>query len=793
MRLPLTLLRRRLSGTWTLEEVGSVLARSPLELEGVERHAPGMERVVTGRILEALAHSDADRLRVCQVDMGAMGAVQIVTAATNVQAGDTVPVALDGAVLPTGKAILSSKMRGVLSQGMFCSVEELGVSLAAEGVWVLPEETSLGFGVAEAMDLGEVVLLLAVPAHRGDLLSAHGVARELASLGLGELVPLPASDKVTSTSGAAVELGVMPEGVEAYSAQLIEELDVVPPSDPEVARVLLAAGLRPVDAVVDVTNMMMLEFGQPMHAFDASKVRGGRVRVREAQAGEELRLLDGRDVRLRPIDLVIADDVGALALAGVMGGAESSVGPSTRSLLIEVAVFDPARVRATAIAHQAVSESSQRFARGVDGLAISGLLAEAVRRIILVAGGRAGAAVTAELSAPPARCEAIGYRPERTRRLLGVSLDDKEQLRALARMGAQIEDGAPAWRVTPPSWRRRDVWREVDLVEEVAFQNGLDAVPALLPAAELPVDVIQPDVQSLVRRWATAQGLDEVMLPSLVPAGRDDIFTARTPVDVAEPMGEFQVLRRSLWPGLLELALKRRREGADRCGLFELGRVAWRQADGVREESRFAALLAGSMVDGPWLRGPESLAPDVRWGQGLLNSLVASLVPGALLEWRSEPLDGLQPGRTAVAGDSAEFVAAEVHPDVLDAMGLGGWSRVVLLEARVESNPRRRPAVGFKVFDRHPAARRDLSLLVDEGVTAAELGRVIRETASDRLREMRVFDRYSGPGVPEGKASVAVALAFGASERTLKEVEVEAIEGELLKALEEKLGARRRS
>ena len=792
MRLPLNLLRGRLGGTWSLSEVSATLARSPLELEGVERFAPGMDRVITGRIVEAAAHPDADRLRVCSVDAGAAGALQIVTAATNVQAGDIVPVALDGAVLPTGKAIAASKMRGVMSQGMFCSLEELALGDGVEGVWVLPSETELGMPIAEAMDLGEVVLELAGPAHRGDLLSAHGVARELAALGVGQLVALPTPDGLPPGGPAAPQLTVAPEGVWRYAACAIEGVRVTP-SLPETARILEAAGFRAVDAIVDVTNLMLLEFGQPMHAFDAQCLQGGRVEVRSGKDGETLALLDGRVVQLDGADLVVADADRPVALAGVMGGQATAVHAGTTALLLEVASFDPAAVRATARRHQVSSESAQRFSRGVDASAVPALLAEAVRRIVDVAGGTPGQ--VADLVPAPDAIVApvVSFRPARTRALLGHDVQDQGQLAALARIGAWVDATGATWRVTPPDWRRLDLQREVDLVEEVAFQCGLDAVPAILPPMVRVAGAGKPDLAATLRDWATAAGLDEVVLPSLVPVHRDDVFVSWPAVAVAEGMGDFQVLRRSLWPGLLDVAARRRRDGADRAVFFEIGQVAWVEDGVIREEQRFAALIAGALETGPWLHVPQALQPDVRWGQGLLESLLSCLGVVGAAGWRAATLAGLQPGRTAVGGPSGACVAAEVHPELLERLDLAAWGRVVLVEARLpalaaETGPRH-----FRPFDRHPVARRDLAVVVAATVTAAEVEEVIRDAGRQAVRSLRCFDRYAGPGLPEGSVSLAMALDFGAEDRTLKDAEVEALEAALLAGLELRLGARRRS
>jgi len=792
VRLPLNLLRGRLGGTWSLGEVSATLARSPLELEGVERFAPGMDRVITGRIVDAAAHPDADRLRVCSVDAGAAGALQIVTAATNVQAGDIVPVALDGAVLPTSKAIAASKMRGVMSQGMFCSREELALGDGVDGVWVLPSETVLGLPIAEAMDLGEVVLDLAVPAHRGDLLSAHGVARELAALGLGHLVPLPSPVAFPAGGPAAPQLTVAPEGIWRYAACAIEGVSV-PPSAPDVARVLEAAGLRAVDGIVDVTNLMLLEFGQPMHVFDAQHLQGGRMQVRGGVAGETLVLLDGREVQLDEADLVVADAEGPVALAGVMGGEATAVQASTTALLLEVASFEPAAVRATARRHQVNSESAQRFSRGVDADSIPALLAEAVRRIVDVAGGRAGQA--ADLVPVPGAIVApvVAFRPARARALLGLDVADQGQLAALERIGAKVDAKDATWQVTPPDWRRLDLQREVDFVEEVAFQCGLDAIPAILPPMVRLAGAGKADVAATLRGWATAAGLDEVVLPSLVAAHRDNVFVSWPAVAVAEAMGEFQVLRRSLWPGLLEIATRRRREGAERAMFFEVGQVAWVEDGEIREEQRFAALIAGGLETGPWLHVPQALQPDVRWGQGLLESLLACLGVAGTAGWRAATLPGLQPGRTAVGGPSGSCVAAEVHPELLEKLDLAAWGRVVLVEVRLPALAGEKGLRHFLPFDRYPVARRDLAVVVASTVTAAEVESVIRDAGGQAVRSVRCFDRYAGPGLPDGSVSLAMALDFGAEDRTLKDAEIEVLEAGLLAELEFRLGARRRS
>ena len=793
MKLPLSLLRRRLSGPWTVSDLAAALARSGLELESAERHAPGMERVVTGLIRTTEPHPQADRLRVCAVDAGPRGSLVIVTAATNVQAGDIVPVALSEAVLPTGKTIVESKMRGVVSQGMFCSVEELGLGVAAEGVWVLPAGTPLGCPVAEAMDLGEVVLDLAVPANRADLLSAHGVARELAGLGLGEAVGIP--DVTTGGEGAGSPLlvEVASEGVLAYSVVELAGLEVGP-SPAEVVRCLEAAGMRAVNAVVDVTNMILLEFGQPMHAFDRARIRGDRLEAREARPGDRLTLLDGRTVEPVGLDLVIADAEGPLALAGVMGGESSGVTEATTAVVLEVASFLPERVRTMARRHGVASESSARFSRGVDHQALPALLAEAVRRIVAACGGLAARVVVAR---PPSPLSGTGirFRPGRSSALLGLDLEASVQEKSLREIGCAVEsEGDMHWTVKPPSWRCHDLVREVDLIEEIACRVGLDAIPAVLPPLPLAMRVPLADSAGRIRSWAQDQGLDEVVLSSLVREGHEGPFRAGDAVRVAEPMGDYQQFRQSLLPGLLDLAARRRRDGVGRVAVFEIGTVVHEREGRTIEDRRLALLVAGSLETGPFLEAPDAMRPDVRWAQGLAVSLVSLFRPGTELTWQPVHREGLQPGRTAVALEGACLVG-ELHPAMLEGLGMVGWARVVLLEvsvAALEAAGAEQAGREYRAFDRLPSASRDLALLIRDDVPAAEVVRAVRDAAGPALRSLRVFDRYKGPGVPDGHASLALSLSFGASDRTLQDAEVEAIEQNLLTSLAGSLGAVRR-
>lgn len=797
MRIPLNWLNDYFAAPLTdVDAIKSALTNVGLEVDGVERVAPGFEKVVTGKIVEAVQHPNADRLRVCQTDVGTGELLQIVTGAANVQVGDIIPVSLVGAHLPNGLEIKASKLRGVDSFGMYCSRKELGMEGGVDGVEVLPPDTPIGIPAAQAMGVGGVVIEVAVLANRPDALSVLGVARELAAAGLGTLKsPQPKPLSLDGAPLAAVTLEAS-DLCPRYAGQVVSGLKVGPSPDWMKERLELA-GVRAISNVVDVTNYVLLEMGQPLHAFDLAKISPLTIRPRRAKAGETMTTLDGAERQLDPEMLVIADEHGAQAIAGVMGGAHSQVTEETSSVLLESAYFDPSSVRKTGKKLGLSSESSYRFERGVDPEHTVLALARAAELLAEVAGGSVQGPVVDQKTSPdfPQPLE-ITLRPARVERVLGTLPDLEAARTKLSAIGFEIRSGEP-WQVRVPGWRRHDVTREIDLIEEIARLIGYDQVPATL----MPLS----GVASLGRRELTTRrvrevlegaGLHEVITPSLTSEAA--LKLAKAPVDeavvLANPLAEMALLRTSMLPGLLEVARFNHYQGLSNLSLYEVGKTYRKRPDGTVEEPRWVAFLVmGEQASGVWKRAPEVLTADFFWGKGIAERVFEALGTAQMQAFPYPEEPALHPGRAArleVGGTLVGYLG-EVHPEVYAAYDLpvGGraavaWLSLDAMEAVAPTSDR-----AFGAFGRIPAVLRDLALVVPETTMASSVVSTVREMGGELLEAVEVFDRYQGPQVPEGKVSLGLRLRYRDPQKTLSDEEVEPVHRRIVERAQETYGA----
>lgn len=797
MRIPLNWLNDYFEAPLTdVEAIRSALTNAGLEVEGVERVAPGFEKVVTGKIVAADKHPNADRLRVCQTDIGTGELLQIVTGAQNVQVGDIIPVALTGAKLPNGLEIKASKLRGVDSFGMYCSLKELGMEGGVDGVEVLPPETSLGLPAAQVMGVGGVVIEVAVLANRPDALSVLGVARELSAAGLGAL-KLPQSPAL-STDGEPLAVVTLDAAdlCPRYAAQVVAGLTVGESPDWMRDRLELA-GVRAISNVVDVTNFVLLELGQPLHAFDMAKISAKTIRPRRATAGETLTTLDGVERTLDTEMLVIADEKGPQAIAGVMGGAESQVTPETTAVLLESAYFDPSSVRKTGKKLGLSSESSYRFERGVDPEGTVRALARAAQLLAEVAGGKVQGPVVDQKATPDfPQPLTVTLRPARVERVLGARPDMEAARRKLEAIGFEIQVGE-SWQVRVPGWRRHDVTREIDLIEEIARLVGYDQVPStLMPLSGVASLGRREAIVRQVRSSLEGAGLHEAITPSLTSEAA--LRAAKAPVDeavvLANPLAEMAMLRTSLLPGLLEVARFNHYQGLSDLALYEVGKTYHRRPDGVIEEPRWVAFLVmGEQASGVWKRAPEVLTADFFWGKGLVERVFEALGTAlpSVFPYPEDP--ALHPGRAArlEAGGTLVGYLGEVHPEVYAAYDLpvGGraavaWLSLDALEGIVPAEDR-----AFHAFGRIPAVLRDLALVVPETTMAASVVATVREMGGELLEAVEVFDRYQGPQVPDGKVSLGLRLRYRDPQKTLSDEEVEPVHRRIVERTHEAYGA----
>jgi phenylalanyl-tRNA synthetase beta chain len=760
MRVPVSWLRDYVPVEMPLPELAERLSISSAEVEGIERRGVpdedgnlGLFRV--GRVLEAEKHPNADRLQLCRVDVGEGEARQIVCGAWNFGAGATVAVALPGARLPGGLQLEQRKVRGELSDGMILAEDEVELGTDHSGIMVLPEAEP-GTPLSDVLPLVEEVLLVESTGNRPDLLSVHGVAREVAALYDAELRPGPGTDP-GPVPDEQVEIEVRDfERCPRYIGCVFRGVQVGP--SPVWLRARLTnAGMRPISNVVDVTNYVMLALGNPLHAFDLAKLHGGRIVVRLAEPGETIRTLDGVDRKLEPDDLMIADADRSVALAGIMGGEETEIGGATTEVLLEAANFEPTGIFRTSERLRLRTEGSNRWEKGVDPYLAAPAARLATELIVQTAGADWTGHVDVQEGLPER--PVIRFRPERADELIGLATPPEEQVSWLERLGFESRDGE----VVTPTWRARDVTREVDVVEEVARER-LEAVPFTLPMRREMFGALTP-VQRLRRRienLLVGLGLSETYTPSL----RHDDANPQA-WRLPEPISaEFAVLRTSLLPSLVEAAARNVELGAERVGLFEVARVYLPNGELPTEETHVAAI-----VDGGWGRA-----------KGIVDALYAALKAEPAFERADHDL--LHPGKSAA---TPAGVVGELHPGVLD----GVWGAIELdLGKLLEVS---REEVRYADVVSFPAVRQDLAFTVPEDVPAADLVSAASEAAGAELRDMRPFDVYHGEQVGEGRKSIAFAVSFQSPERTLTDQDAAELRARIVAALGERFGAELRA
>ncbi len=764
MKVPVSWLRDYVSFDVPLPELADRLAVTTCEVErimrrGVEDVDGNLGHFLVGRVVEAGKHPNADRLQLCRVDVGEGEPRQIVCGAWNFGAGATVAVALPGAVLPGGTKLERAKLRGTVSDGMILSERELELGADHAGIIVLPDGPEPGTPLADVLPLAEDVLELEVTGNRPDLLGVYGIAREVAAVfpGRAELQPQPGSEPAR---GGDEPVDVTVEDLEAaprYIGRLFRGA-AVGSSPPWLRARLAAAGMRAISNVVDVTNYVMHAYGSPLHAFDFDKLEGGRIAVRYAREGEELRTLDGMLRELDPSILVIADGARPVALAAIMGGEDTEVTPETTSVLLEAANFEPAGILRTSELLGLRTDGSNRWEKGVDPYLAEPAAVLATELLVDIAEARwTGATdVRDELPERPV----VQFRPQRADALTGVAVPTGEQRALLQRLGFDVTDD---WEVTVPTWRARDVTREADVVEEIARVH-LDDIPFTLPIRAEMFGRLSPD-QRLRRRVEdvlVGAGFDEAYTWSLVPAAADpDAIVFPDPLSA-----EHAALRTSLTPSLVEAARRNVDAGNEGIALFEIARVYLPTGDKLPDERRHLAAVA----EGGFARA-----------KGAVETLFDALHLELEVERGAHPL--LHPGKAAKVPDGW---LGELHPTLLE----GSWAAFEFdLDALLARVPE---TVEYEDVITYPAVRQDLAFVVDEDVLAGGLVAALREAAPE-VREVRVFDVYRGGQIPEGRKSVAVSVAFQSPERTLSDEDAREIRQRIVAALAKRFGAELRA
>ncbi|WP_375773561.1 phenylalanine--tRNA ligase subunit beta [Archangium gephyra] len=787
----------------SVDELARKLTAVGLEIEGLERPGEGLRGVVVGQIKESVQHPNADKLSVTKIDMGGPELLQVVCGAKNFKVGDKVPLATIGTKLPNGVEIKQAPLRGVDSFGMLCSAKELGISEESSGLLILPQELKPGTPIAQALGMDDVVLEVNVTPNRPDALSHLGVAREVAVATGGAL--RPPQPKLAESGAPASEKAKVriedPVRCPRYAARVIENVKIGP-SPQWLQDRLKACGVRPISNVVDVTNFVLLEYGQPLHAFDLEKVAGQEIIVRTAKPGEKMTTLDGKERALSPEDLLICDRDRAQALAGVMGGQDSEVSAGTTRVLLESAFFQPSSIRRSSKRHGLHTEASHRFERGVDLDATIPAVDRAAALIAELAGGTVapGRIDVYPQPQPPRR---VTLRYGRVEKVLGVSIPEAECRRILGTLGfKQVEEGSGQTTFEVPR-ARVDVEREEDLMEELARVYGYDNIPAKLPRglAELGPEPAHSEAERRTRQALSGVGLSEVVNYSFVaPRSLEVLGGKDKPVALLNPLSvEQSVMRTSLLPGLLENLSRSVRHQVESVALYETGRAYFQDPEGgqgqrpaAREVNRLGGLVWGLRGGRTWTQ--KDARADFYDAKGALEAVLHALhVDGVRFVPAEAPAYHPRAcARVELADGTVLGLVGELHPRVTKALDLP--RDVFAFE--VDTAPlyaAARLVPEYQGLPRFPAVLRDLAVVVPLALQNDEVRRVILEVGGPLVEDALIFDVYTGKQIAEGHKNLAYAIRYRSPERTLTDADVTAAHQRIISEVNQRLGGALRS
>ncbi len=810
MRISLNWLKELVDITMPPEELADLLTMAGFEVEDIEDRRTWADGVVVGRVLECEPHPNADRLRVCQVDIGAKTPSSIVCGAPNVKAGLFVPVATLGTYLPViDLKIKPAKLRGVPSEGMICSLAELGLAKESEGIHSFAgDDLQVGSDARPLLGLDDVILDLTSTANRADALSMVGIAREIAALtGVSLRLPQPAPIHPPNGTGSLKLKISESQACPTYIGTVIEQVKIGP-SPLWLQQRLQALGIRPINNVVDATNYILLEWGQPLHAFDrdrllavnpkqANKQNALQIGVRFAESGETLKTLDGQERTLSEQALLITANNVPVALAGVMGGEETEVSDSTQNLMLEAAYFDAAVIRRSARSQGLRTEASARYERGVNQAELELACRRALELITQLAGGTFTAQETADTAVNQTSfTRSIELRLDRVNQILGPvtigeeigELQPQEVERILVALGCTVSPTTEerVWTVTVPPYRYRDLEREIDLIEEIArvygYNNFCDTLPDKTEPGYLSIEQM---LTRKLRETLRAAGLTEVMHYSLVKPGGERQIILTNPL-----FAEYSALRTDLISGLIDAFQYNLEQGNGPLNAFEIGHIFWSEEDGLNETEAVAGILGGDPTQGKWQRAGREQPMDWYAAKGVLESVFTRL--GLVVEYQPDRRDHrLHPGRTAslwVRGTRLGTFG-QLHPQLRQERGLPDEVYVFELDMDVllsEMDQEESLVPIFKPYSTYPSSDRDIAFFVSNQVSVAELERLITKTGKGLLESVELFDEYRGETVPQGQRSLAFRLVYRASDRTLTDEDIEPVHQKVREALVEK-------
>ena len=788
MKIAESWLREWVSPELTTEELGHQLTMLGHEVDAIDYEGAGIADVVVAEVVECGKHPDADKLSVCKVTDGGDELIDIVCGAPNVRQGLKTPLAKPGVTLPNGLKLRKAKIRGVVSNGMLCSAVELGLGDESDGIMELPADAEVGRPLVDLLALPDAIIDLDLTPNRGDCFSILGIARDVAAL-TGAALKNPGVAPVAATieDTHPVEL-VEPAGCPRFAGRVIRGIDPAAKSPLWMVERLRRAGLRGISPVVDITNYVMLELGQPLHAYDAALLTGP-IRPRLAKTGEKVTLLDDKEMELRDDTLIITDDSGPIGIAGIMGGLSTAVSDTTTDVFFEAAFWPQDFMAGKARNYGMHTDASLRFERGVDPDGQGRAVERATQLLLEIAGGDAGPLVVDSSQEHLPKRETIVLRRSRLAHLLGLEIDAAEVTQILESLQLEVAPTADGWSVTAPS-HRFDIEYEVDLIEEVARIHGYDSIPETTLAAQSPLETVTESRIDTERAAATLIGRDyqEIVTYSFIDPEANAKFTGRdSALVLSNPISsELSVMRASLWPGLVAAASTNMARQQDRVRLFEASRSYHGALDAHEEVVRLAGLVAGPVVPEQWGAKPENV--DFFDVKSDVEAVLA--LTGAMSEVHFVATEhpALQPGQAAEIrrGDEVIGLVGKLHPRLAKDYDLKKAAYVFELDvekALASSAP------SADVISRFPAIRRDIAVVVDEKVTAAELVDAVAEAAPDLIRDVRIFDIYRGDKIEAGRKSIAIGLILQETSRTLTDDDADTAMAAAIAKLEDKFAA----
>lgn len=780
-------LREWVNPSLATDEIASQLTMAGLEVDGIEDLTPSFSKVVVGEITAIEQHPDADKLRVCQVSDGE-SISQVVCGAPNARLGIKIPFAQVGAVLPGNFKIKKAKLRGVESFGMLCAETELEIGTDNDGIMELPLDAPVGKAIAEYLDLNDKVIELDITPNRGDCFSMLGVAREMGVLNHLDVV-VPDTTEVASVNSDTFTVALSAsEDCPNYAGRVIRNVDMSVPSPLWMQEKLRRAGLRSIDAVVDVTNYVLLELGQPMHAFDLAKLNGS-IDVRFAKTGEKLTLLDDQEIELKEGSLVIADQSGPQALAGIMGGKSTSVTSATKDVFLESAFFTPHLIAGRARSYGLHTDTSLRYERGVDFAGQTRAIERATALLLAIVGGEPGPVieVTDEASLPDR--SPVTLRKARISRVLGLEFTDAEVEENLARLGMDVEATSEGWTVNPPSWRF-DIAIEADLLEELARLYGYNRLPVAAPTVALSLkegDESKVELSTL-RDDLISRGYSEAITYSFIaPELLAKFEPDATPVELINPISaDMAVMRTSLWPGLVSTITHNLNRQQESLSFFESGLRFVKTGDNLVQDKMLAGAICGWREAENWVNKPAKV--DFYDIKGDVEALLSHTCDAQAFSFEVRQHSALHPGQSAAIVKEGKVVGwvGAMHPQLQQQLDLSETVFLFELELAVIQTAK---LPEFSELSKFPEVRRDIAVIVDEAVTSDQVMNVIRKEGGGKLTDLTLFDIYRGKGIEIQRKSLAMGLTFRDSSRTLKDEEINKIIDQVVESLSASCGA----